>query len=332
MKYLLIDFGASNIKSATYDTISQKLENYSKQPSPFLHNHKIHKQDTLQILKNLLNQQTVHIDKIYLCSILGGKYIGDYYYSWQSDYSTQEIDVVDCCLISGLFKESELFHMHIDHFRPNTRYKYLDTCQVLGYIQTVPVYTAMGDTQCVIAGAKNSIKGDYGAIVNLGTGSQVIHICQGKEQNRYSYIPSGRALNVFQNFFKELGADFFSIAQKINLSDILNSSIIINLNVFNQSHKFSIDGGSICNIHEKSFNVKNFVASVIRCYLDQYGEFLVAPYDKNIIICGGVSHNIPVITPYMEHKYRNSNISISSVIDETFIGMKERIENNYVTK
>ena len=327
MTYLLIDFGASNIKSATYDRVTQKIDNYSKQPSPFLYNNRIHKQDTWQILKNLLNKQKTHIDKIYICSILGGKYIGDHYYSWQSDYSVQELGFVDCCLISGLFQQSELFHMHTDHFRPNTNYKYVDTCEILGYIDTVPIYTAMGDTQCVIEAAKNCIKDDYGSIVNLGTGSQVIHICQGKESNRYSYIPSGRALNVFQNFFKELGCDFFDMIQNINLSDILNSTIIVNLNMFYQSHKFTINGGSIHNMHERDFNVKNFLASIIKCYIDQYDEFLAAPYNKNIIICGGVAHNIPVIEFYIRHKYPNSNIYISSAIDETLIGIANRGPN-----
>jgi hypothetical protein len=335
MKSLLIDFGASNIKSVLYDGIN--FFDYSIRESPFLCSKSIHKKDLINILTSIVSIYDNKIDNIYICSILGGYYINDYYHSWQSN-KIYDKNIKDCCMISGLFYGLPTFHMHSDHYRTSSKYKFIEDCSVLGFINNKPVYSSFGDTNCVIEAARSMIP-DYGSIVNLGTGSQVIQIQNGREYNRYSYIPSGRALNVFQNFFLELGSDLFKLTKQISLQDILDSNININLNIFHQAHKFTISGGNINNIYENSFNVKNFTASIIRCYIDQYDEFLFTPYDKTIVLTGGIPRKIPIIIKYMQHKYKNANIShMSESIDETFIGIAKRIkkhanrENNHAAK
>ena len=81
-KFLFVDFGASRVKTVEYDI---KLDRFSSQhevESPFLNKETIHKPDLLSFLHGILER---HTDARYVipCTILGGGYDGEVYYSWK---------------------------------------------------------------------------------------------------------------------------------------------------------------------------------------------------------------------------------------------------------
>lgn len=284
MKYLLIDFGASYIKTVVYDTSTETYSNNASIESPFLYETELHKHKLRSILVDLINKH-MDCDGVFVCSILGGFYEDDIYYSWKSNKQPQK----NYCLISGLFSETETFHVHEHHRQFTNVDRYSDKLQVLGYINSIPIYSSLGDTFCVI----NSVDIDeYSVGINLGTGSQIFYKEDGQLLTKM-YIPSGRAFLMFQNFFNELNYNFFSSINTLTVEDVLNSTLNIDLNVFPQAHKFDT-GGSITNIMENTFTVKNFIASILNGYVKQYVE-LIPKNKKQIYLLGGMSNKIKIL-------------------------------------
>ena len=291
MQYLLIDFGASFIKTIIYDTTSDIYIDSNIIESPLKSQSIILKEEILNLLKSIVDIYP-NIDKTIICSILGGKYIGDVYYSWKAD-----IDGVknqNSCIIKDLFlsEKNKLSHM--------------DICDILI------------DTDCVIRAAK--LVSGKNTLINMGTGSQVIYIDESNTLQKFQYIPSGRALNVFGNFFNELGIDFWYSLSKLTLEDILNSNLEIDLNIFQQSHLYH-NGGLIAKIQENNFTVKNFISSILRCYLEQYNRFLISTNSQQILLAGGIPKKIKAVKDYFKYKLDTSVELISDNIEETLIGL-----------
>ena len=87
MKYLLIDFGASRIKTTIYNKVLDSYENSYEEKSPFLTSTNIPSTQLKTILSSLIEKssQNCKIDSIVICTILGGGYIEDIYYSWKEN-------------------------------------------------------------------------------------------------------------------------------------------------------------------------------------------------------------------------------------------------------
>jgi hypothetical protein len=98
MKYLLIDFGATYIKCAVYNKTQDQYVKGQIIPSPFFKVNKISKVELLNILFNIVSLHE-KVDGIIICTILGGSYVENIYYSWKSFQSNKG----DKCMISGLF-------------------------------------------------------------------------------------------------------------------------------------------------------------------------------------------------------------------------------------
>ena len=107
MKYLLIDFGASFIKSIIYNKDIDTYSDACNIVSPFQTQNEITKQELLSILQGLISS---NIDGVLICSILGGYYEGDTYHSWKGEQLTKNY-----CLVSGLFSDTDSFHIHEHH-------------------------------------------------------------------------------------------------------------------------------------------------------------------------------------------------------------------------
>lgn len=316
MKYLLIDFGASYIKTITYDKYADSYSKCDIIESPFLNKSILHKKECLSILESLLDKYT-NIDRIIICTILGGHYENDIYYSWKINSK-----IKNQCLISGLFFNESTFHIH-EHHKDTTSYtNYEKGLRILGFIKHTPIYSALSDTGCVIESV--DLKSDD-LIVNMGTGSQVIYFKEGKEI-RHSFIPSGRSLLVFYNFFKSINLDIFELFKKATISKVVNSTMEIDLNVFKQSHKYS-DGGFIKKINEDDFNIENLVYSILRCYVKQYLPYIEQSKCKNIILTGGIPKKIPVIKELLSIYSKDCNVKISNIdIENTHLGMINKIK------
>lgn len=316
MKYLLIDFGASYIKTIHYNSSSKIKSDYRFFKSPFIQNNKINKRSLLSILQDIIKSYN-NVDAIVICSILGGFYIEDEYYCWKVNSS-----IKNECLISGLFKDSKYFHIHEHHKNTTEFIDYENGLKILSYIDNIPLYSALSDTGCVIE-ALNLQENEIG--INMGTGSQVFYK-QDKKTIIHSFIPSGRAFFVFENFFKELNFDFFSFVSNLTIEDIKQSSLLIDLNIFEQSYKYN-GGGFISLINENNFNIKNLISSIIKSYINQYSIFIKESKKSEIILAGGIPKKVPVIKDILSYNFPNMKIKlIDDNFEATHLGMISMIE------
>jgi len=308
MKYLLIDFGATYIKCATYNKNTNEYVLGENILSPFVKNDKISKSKILSILSNIVSFYK-DIDGIIICTILGGCYIGDEYHSWKSSLSSSNKNV---CLISGLFNSNP----HIHHKLFTTSKEYLNKLKIIGNINSIPLYCALGDTNCVIKSinlTKNNVA------INMGTGSQVITLDKIER-----YFPSGRMFLTFQEFFQSVGVDMFELINNISIENVLNSSLDINLNVFPQSQNYN-GGGSISNINENKFNINNLLGSILREFILQYKPF-VKDYNE-ILLLGGIAKKIQNLPELFQIYYPVSKIILLETgIESTHKGMIEYIK------
>ena len=289
MRYLLIDFGASFFKFATYDTdVMEKpfLSDSYVIKSPFTSSDVVNKNLILTILRSVSKNE---FDGIVCCSIIGGGWIGETYHSWKS----KEVSYDNrSCLISGLFQNSPDYHIHEHHGGDATG------LNLLGQINSIPIYSSLGDTNCVI----NSVEiDDNEYVINIGTGSQVIS----KNKNEMvveKYIPAGRAFLSYDKFFSELGVNFFEQLREVSVDEILKSNINFDLNIFPQAASFN-GGGSVTNLHEGLFNKSNFFGSLIRSFVEQYGIYLNDTKKTKIKLSGGISEKIPTLKPVFSSMY-----------------------------
>lgn len=288
MKFLLIDFGATFIKCAIYNKSDDSYRRVDDIASPFATKVEISKSDLLDIFSGIISANE-KVDGIIICTILGGCYIGDVYFSWKSP---------DCkkgnkCMVSGLLDATP----HIHHKPFTSSEKYLDKLEVIGYIASIPVYSSLGDTDCVI----KSIDLDPETVaVNMGTGSQVI------SQNAiHRYFPCGRMLLVYERFFADLGVDMFNLFDSIEVEDVITSTLEMDLNVFPQSRNY-YNGGDIIGIKESNFNLSNLLGSLLKHLILQYGPYIAA-FDK-ILLLGGVAKKIQILPSLFEHYYAPAKV------------------------
>lgn len=216
-----------------------------------------------------------------------------------------------------------------------------DICVTEILNKNLSIYSGIGDNQCAIFGSY--LKEGEDIIINMGTGSQIakideLNIDAKMEQRPYfnnkdlsiiTHIPSGRALNCFIGFIN----DCFSYAdsklsvwgflESLNLKDIAESNMEFDLNVFESSYKFLM-GGGIRYIMEHNFNLKNYLSSLIKSYIEQYFE-IIEEYSikySRIILAGGIPRKLNIIKKYME-EVKNINVFINEFEqDETLNGLK----------
>jgi|688.fasta_scaffold103991_3 hypothetical protein len=312
MRYLLIDFGASFIKTVEYNRITKEYTNPNNLISPFSEVNSISKNELKKILFEILNIH-IGIDAIIICSILGGFYDENIYHTWKSNKK----GISSSCMIGGLFIQEDTFHVHEHHAKYINTNEYISDIRVIGNLNDIPVYSPLGDTQCVI---KSVELDDNDVLINMGTGSQVI-----TKRSINSFIPSGRSLNVFSNFFKDLGIDFFDFAKSLTISDIIDSSMDINLNNFPEAHLYK-SGGSISGITESNFTFKNLLSSVFKSYVNQYIDFIDENKVRRIILTGGIPKKIPIVSEYFLEIYPNKIIEVDkNIVENTHIGMVKYI-------
>lgn len=303
MKYLLLDFGASFIKCCQYDTDTDQIENVINIESPFLYSDKINLESLVSLIESILARYP-ECKRVMSCSILGGEWISNVYYSWKCLSKPSKPD----CLISGIFSNQETYHIHESHGGNSKGIK------KLGFIKDVLFYSSLYDTYCVVESL--DLK-DNQYIVNIGTGSQVI-----SRDKIHKYIPAGRALNVFAKFFSSLGVDFFQELSKITTEACIKSSLIVDLNVFEQSHMYE-QGGWIGLINENNFTLENLLSSILKSLVLQYKPF-IENENNSLILTGGIPEKLLVIKKLFEHYYKNP-IILSTSDASTHIGLSKLI-------
>ena len=318
MKFLLIDFGASYVKSITYDTKSKKSGNLKIITSPFANASSISKQDLYSFLKTNYLESNKY-QNILCCTIKGGGYIESTYYSWK----VNTIQKRKFCLISGLFEGNQNFHMSSHHKG------IIDSKIVLsklGKLNDKVFYTSLGDTDCVIESINLGIND---ICINIGTGSQVFYI-KDSEIEIESFFPAGRSLLTIDRFLKSFGIlDFFDSLNNLTIDDVIKSDIKIDLNFFSQSRNYSSSAGSIIGIEENNFTKNNFLGSIIKSLVIQYESEIIKSNKYHIILLGGIIDKSSIIIEYFRYYYKDYKLSIlKEEIPLTLKGLINYLEKN----
>jgi len=205
--------------------------------------------------------------------------------------------------------------------------------QISGYIfyksKKIPVYIGLGDLQSSI----NSFHfNNKFLLINMATGSQIVSVVNklpinieenisyrpffGNYLRCITHIPSGRFLNIFNNFFNEFKINFWDFINNLTLNDLYNSNLDISTDIFSKN------GISIHNIKESNFNIKNVISSLLYSYIHQYIKLIkenMFTYDF-ILLSGGIGKKIKLIKLIIE-KELNKKVIINETDDDSLFGV-----------
>jgi sugar (pentulose or hexulose) kinase len=222
----------------------------------------------------------------------------------------------------------------------------VNTIAIAGYYlqrgQKIPIYAGVGDLQCALLGAGIN---EQMISINVGTGSQVSRLnCDfladkferrpffnNKMLYTQTHMPAGRALNEYMHFLEETcwyfcqrNINAWDACAALTKEDILSATLQFDLNVFKSAYAYET-GGKILHIHEGQFNVKNYLASLLKSLLLQYIEVAEKMSDSSIttyVCSGGITRKLPVLAETLT-ALTGKNINIaSSFFDETFLGLQ----------
>jgi sugar (pentulose or hexulose) kinase len=212
----------------------------------------------------------------------------------------------------------------------------------------IKVFGGIGDLQAAAYGA--GFPDQAKLLINLGTGSQVlgqiddvpaiIETRPGIGDNNFSaitHIPSGRALNVFANFFDDCAklsggkAFFWDIFSSLTTQEVLAAESNVNLAVFEAAWRYK-NGGNISAILEGKFSPKNLISSISHSWLKQYSDAISEIDYKNLsksfLLSGGLSRRGNFILPVLEKLTNRKGIYTSTITgEETLDGLLASSKN-----
>jgi sugar (pentulose or hexulose) kinase len=209
----------------------------------------------------------------------------------------------------------------------------------------IPLYVGVGDHPCAVLGAGTSTAPTT-ISVNIGTGSQVAAIdfpqqesslefrpyFQDQRLTTITHIPAGRILSCCIEFLNQVAAfhskqsdfNFWLVLQSLSVDEILNSSLSIDLAFFPGAWNYST-GGSIRQITETNFTVKNYLGSVLKALVLQYRDAInkIDPQAQlsEIILGGGVACKLPQLKTLLETTTHRKTQG-ATAIDETLLGLR----------
>jgi len=216
--------------------------------------------------------------------------------------------------------------------------------EVAGFINknnnNIKVYVGLGDFQATLHGCKldnNTLS------VNLATGSQIALLedkttdyitnintslsyrpfITNKIVKCITHIPSGRFLNIYNDFFKELNIDMWSYFDTLTIEDLEISTLQISTNIFDTN------GIHISHINSNNFNIKNLISSILYSYIMQYIE-LIRKYNfhfNKIVLSGGIAKKIKLIPKLFSKHFNHMDINIIDTTDDSILGV-----NHFITK
>lgn len=211
--------------------------------------------------------------------------------------------------------------------------------------KTVYAFPAIGDQQAALLGA--GLEREDELSFNLGTGAQVSKLISGVEFSKknqirpYFYgkylktiphLPSGRAINVYFRFVKDLLEKFgvnpsdeeiWKVILK-NLRDVPDTAIKCDISFF-ENAVTNHDKGSITDISEYEFTIDNLMRAVI-CTMAN--NFIWAADticdDRNnistIIFSGGIARKNSYLRERLINEYPNA-IEVKVADNETLYGL-----------
>jgi sugar (pentulose or hexulose) kinase len=213
----------------------------------------------------------------------------------------------------------------------------------------ISVFGGVGDLQAAVFGAGLPYQANLA--INLGTGSQVLRACNkipaiierrpgldGRDLGAITHIPSGRALNVFADFFDgcaSLGRGetfFWRVFERLSSEEILNASLKVNMNVFTSAWKYE-QGGSILFIHEGNLSPNEMLAAIAKGWLSQYVSAMdqLDPehVDLTFLLSGGLSRHVGFVSTVLETlSGRTVQLNSSVTGEETLDGLLTLAQNS----
>lgn len=408
-KIILIDFGASRVKSILIDSLSQKIIDAKEVSSPSL------KTESNVIghfeipVKNYFNafsdtalallDKHPDVSAIYICSEMHGFALLDKdtneflpYISWKDnridiaqhiDSSTWFIKKTGMKLRPGLpFLNLKYFNFPQKNYKfftlvdailyqisakniksdyslavstglvdintkswSNELYKFnniefheinFDHRNPIAEFGSIKIFGGIGDLQSAILGTGITDN----AIINLGTGSQVI--CKGNINESeirpvlddylkvITHIPSGRALNILNDFFNSITNDnfFWDHWAELNYNDVINADNNVDLNMFESAYNYSSQNGFI-KFREGRSNFKLILSDIAKSWVLQYINILNKLDDqkicKTVKVAGGLAHKSKFLIPAFNtlDPSRNYKLCSPKFGEETLDGLFE---------
>ncbi len=206
---------------------------------------------------------------------------------------------------------------------------------------------ALGDQQAALLGA--GFDGEDDISFNLGTGAQVSKLTKSIElSNNYQirpyfngyylksipHLPSGRALNVFVRFFKDILQVFNVVKDDVDIWKRLldeerkcdSSDLKVDLSFF-QTPLSNHEVGSINNIGEQELLVGKLMKAIINQMVSNFvvvAERIESDRSnvKRLVFSGGVARRITSLREGIISHYGN-NIAVVVAENETLIGLNK---------
>lgn len=215
------------------------------------------------------------------------------------------------------------------------------------------IHVAIGDQQAALLGA--GLEYERNLSFNLGTGAQVSLLSDTLEyskrfqtrpyfNNKYlqtiPHIPSGRALNVFFRFTKNILEKLNTpVADEIIWTEIQNSAksshgneLGVDLSFFENAIT-DTDTGALSNINEKNLTFDNLFRSIIaqmakniQCKADELLACADLKYPEKLIFSGGISRRFSALRELIAARYPNAEQTVSA--DETLWGLHKFVAMN----
>lgn len=111
----------------------------------------------------------------------------------------------------------------------------------------------------------------------------------------------------------------FDTIQTLTVQDVVNSSLTIDLAVFEQARSWN-GGGAISGITESNFTIQNIAASIVKAFVLQYGDSLVDA--ESVTLVGGIANKISILSELFQLYYPNKTIIYEkSSVEATHRGM-----------
>lgn len=233
-------------------------------------------------------------------------------------------------------------------FQEITFPRIVDVNEPLGQIKLggrlIKVFGGIGDLQAAIHGA--GFPSQSSLIINLGTGSQVMgttlqknvdirYSAEGEKFSAITHIPSGRALNVWADFFAGCAKEnfFWEIFLSLSVDEVLSSELEVDLNIFEASWHYK-NGGSVSHISEGKFTPRILISAIAKSWLAQYAEAISkidsTAESKTFLLSGGLSRRGKFILPTLESLTHRRAILTSTITgEETLDGLLLLAKNFY---
>lgn len=212
-----------------------------------------------------------------------------------------------------------------------------------GTMGRVPIYVGVGDHQCSILGACNQ-PGET-ISVNIGTGAQVgivdPPVAPEQSETRPYFdnrllstctrIPGGRALSEYVGFLEDVcqgttgqPPDFWGLLEAVDERDVISATLGFDLAIFGSALGYR-SGGKIDCILEGSLTLQNFLASLLRAFVEQYidviGWFDPTHMLSSCILSGGVARKLPVLDRLIASLSGYQTLPATE-LDESMLGLR----------